>query len=884
MNLNVLLVDDSDDDAKLIEITLRKGGFDLSIVRVEHEATFREEFLKDHWDIIISDYYMPGFSGKDVVRIAKTAKPDLPLIVMSGVAGEQIAVEMLKLGADNYILKSQMHRLVPEIQRELKKTALIKKQRSTETAFRDTHHRLTALVESAMDAIVSVDEQYNVVYFNPSAEKIFGYTSDEVIGKPLDTLIPPRYAERHHRHIERFGQNGHAPQPMHSIETIYGKRWDGSEFPIEASISMAIVNNQKILTAILRDVTDKIKSEEAIKLRNTALDSAANTIIITDKDGHIIWANSSFTRLTGYQTAEAIGKNPRILKSGKHDDTYYASLWETILSGQVWRGEITNKRKDGSFYEEELSITPVKNQNGAISHFIAFKQDITERKKTENQIRYQANLLDQAPDAIIVRDLNHHVTYWNKGAEKIYGWTKEEILGQSTLETAIFGDQKNIFLTAFDRLLKDGQWQGEIKHQTKDKRLIDVLVRWALMYDAQGQPESVLVINTDISEQKKIEAQFLRSQRLESIGFLASGIAHDLNNLLSAMSMSSQVLRRKLNDPSLDYLVDTIDTSVRRSTDIVRQILAFSKGQHQNSHQIIQIRHILKEMENIINETFPKSIQFRNMVTKDAWDINGDMTQIHQVLMNLCVNARDAMPHGGILSIAAENITLDEAYIRMNPEATAGAHLVLKISDTGTGIPAEIQDKVFEPFYSTKPVGAGTGLGLSTVQTIVRNHKGFIKLYSEPGRGTQFSIYFPASTYTFSDAEKQMEALPHGQGQMLLLVDDEVSVRKITKIALEGYGYRVVTAADGSEAVAEFARNGNDIKAVILDMMMPIMDGSATIRALHKLNPDIGIIAMSGLEEKYHVGLDTKNMIRAFLQKPYTIDKLLFALEDIIKT
>jgi nitrogen-specific signal transduction histidine kinase/ActR/RegA family two-component response regulator len=390
-----------------------------------------------------------------------------------------------------------------------------------------------------------------------------------------------------------------------------------------------------------------------------------------------------------------------------------------------------------------------------------------------------------------------------------------------------------------------------------------------------GEPSLVMWINTDITERKKIEEQLLRAQRVESIGTLASGIAHDLNNVLSPILLSVGLLSATARDPDERRVLKTIEISAMRGAEMVKQVLAFARGVEGHSVPTPP-RALVGDVALVVRETFPKSIELRTEIEKDVWPIIGDPTQLHQVLLNLCVNARDAMPTGGILTITAGNIVVDEQFVQMNNEGTVGPHVLIQVRDTGTGIPPEIRGRIFDPFFTTKGIGKGTGLGLSTVATIVKGHNGFIRVDSSPGRGTVFKLYFPAEEMvSVTESKDTVQDIPRGNGECILVVDDEASVRVITQHTLEAFGYRVVLAENGAEGVAAFAKHKDEIALVITDLMMPIMDGPAMIHALVSLNPAVRIIAASGLGANGSVANLVDRGISHFLPKPFSAHTLL---------
>ena len=503
-----------------------------------------------------------------------------------------------------------------------------------------------------------------------------------------------------------------------------------------------------------------------------------------------------------------------------------------------------------------------------------------ERQKSAERLGEQAALLDAASDAIILKDMADRIIYWNRGAERMYGWTAAEAMGKQSREF-LFPDGAS-FDASLRTLMEQGQWQGEMEKCTREGKRIPVEVHWTLVRDNQGKPKSVLAINTDITDRKRIEAQFLRVQRLESIGTLASGIAHDLNNVLTPILMAAQILKDSVREEELP-LLDVLRSSALRGAELIKQVLAFARGV--SGQRIpVKLSHIIRDVEEIIRDTFPKNIVFTCPPAVELWSVTGDATQLNQVLMNLCVNARDAMPAGGQLEISLTNVQVDEVYAGLNADAKAGPHVLIRVKDSGEGIPKSLQDKIFEPFFTTKEIGKGTGLGLSTVLSIVKSHGGFIQLESAPGVGSVFRVYLPAhpairEAVEASFAEGQ---LPAGQGQLVLVVDDEPSVRLVVEKTLRRFGYRVLSAANGAEAVFLYSREGAKIAAVLTDMAMPIMDGAATIAALQAINPAVKIICSSGHAANEDIDKARQAGVKHFIPKPYSAKAILTLMAKVI--
>ncbi|MEO7100950.1 MAG: PAS domain S-box protein [Luteolibacter sp.] len=502
-----------------------------------------------------------------------------------------------------------------------------------------------------------------------------------------------------------------------------------------------------------------------------------------------------------------------------------------------------------------------------------------ERQKAEVLLREQASLLGKAQDAIFVCDLENRVLYWNLSAQRVYGWTEEEALGKS-VKNLIYREPAD-YLAAQRSTAENGEWVGEIGQVTKSGQRLIVEGHWSLVHDDQGSPKSILAINTDITERKQLEQQFLRAQRMESIGTLAGGIAHDLNNVLAPIMMSIGLLGKYISHPKGLEILDLVGTSARRGADMVGQVLSFARGVEGQSVQV-DLTLVVRDLARIIDETFPKNIRFEIDCADDLWLVMGDPTRLHQVLLNLCVNARDAMPEGGLIRLKVENLMIDDHVASMNLDACPGPYLKIELEDSGHGIPAEIIDKLFDPFFTTKGVGEGTGLGLSTSLAIVKGYGGFIRICSEPGTGARFHIYLPAITCGSEELIEPEWNLPRGHDETVLVVDDEEPIRRITRQILEAFGYKVILACDGVEAVAIYSAQKDHIDVVLTDMMMPVMDGPATIGALLEINPQVRIIAASGLSANGRLVQAAQDGVRHYLPKPYTAEILLNLLRLVM--
>lgn len=524
---------------------------------------------------------------------------------------------------------------------------------------------------------------------------------------------------------------------------------------------------------------------------------------------------------------------------------------------------------------------PVRDAGGVVTGLQGALQDTTSMKQVEERLREQAALLDKAQDAIWVLNLDGTVALWNASAERIYGWTADEVRHRGAREL-LFQDTA-LFDSHWQAVLNNGEWVGEIEHKTRDGKALLLVSRWTLVRDEAGEPRSILAINTDVTHQKLLEQQFLRAQRMESIGTLAGGIAHDLNNVLAPIMMSIELLKGSLPEPDDQALLRTIEVSARRGADMIKQVLSFARGVEGKRHEV-RIQDVLHDLDQILSETIPKNISIISSVAPDLWHVQADPTQLQQILLNLCVNARDAMTGGGRINISADNMVVDEHYAAMNIESRVGAYVKIEVEDNGAGIPLKLQERVFDPFFTTKAVGEGTGLGLATTLAIVKSHSGFIRLYSEVDKGTRFRIYLPADPQARGgQGSTPLASVPRGNGELIMVVDDEAAIRQVTRQTLEAYGYRVIVATNGAEAVALYAQNVQGIALVLTDMMMPVMDGPATIQALRQINPKVRLIGASGISQNGKVARAAGSGLDHFLPKPYTAEIMLRLIDMVLR-
>ena len=760
----------------------------------------------------------------------------------------------------------------------------ITERKRGEEELRESERRFREMLENINLIALTLDSNGKITFCNDYLLTLTGWRREEVINEDwFEKFIPEgvTYVKPHYTQSIAT-----STLPAHSEGHILTKEGELRTIDWNNTMLRDSVGNLVGSASIGEDVTGANRILERAKQLAAIVQSSEDAVIGETLEGVITSWNKAAENIFGYTEDEVLGQYTNILAPPGRKHEVQEHL-EKIRKGEhVVHNDTVRRKKDGNDIVMSLTISPVRNTEGEVVAASVIGRDVTELKLAEEKIRQSEEqfrlISENVADMIAVLDLDGRRIYNSPSYRSILG-DPESLRGTDGFQEVHPDDVARV-KQVFQETVKTGVGQRiEYRFLRKDgsERTIDS--KGSVIRDGEGKIIRVVVVSRDVTEERMLAAQFLRSQRMESIGTLAGGIAHDLNNVLAPIMMAIEVLRGKITDQGGQRILSTIETSAKRGADIVRQVLAFGRGV-KGDRILVQLKHVAIEVVKIAVETLPKSIDIRIDMPRDLWTVMADPTQMHQVLLNMLVNARDAMPRGGTLTVSAENIKLDELYSRMHPDAKPGAYVCIVITDSGTGIPADIRDKIFEPFFTTKEIGTGTGLGLSTTLAIVRSHRGFINLESEMGKGTTFRIYIPA-TGTASDvaAANEEVVLPEGNGELILVIDDEAAIREITKETLLAYGYRAMTASDGAEGVAVFAENKKDIKLVITDIMMPVMDGTAVIHALKRISPDVKIIAASGMGSKGQIKSPPKSSVQAFLSKPYSAEKLLKALAAALR-
>ncbi|MCI0620550.1 MAG: PAS domain S-box protein [Acidobacteria bacterium] len=878
--LRILNLEDNPTDTELIEAMLKREAVEFEMVRVASQAAFDRALDSATFDLIISDFTIPSFpsfDGMAALKAARQRRPNTPFIFFSGTMGEDMAVESLKIGATDYILKHRPEKLIPAIRRALREQQDRRLREETQEALEQREKWFRALTENALDIVTVLDAEGHFKYNSPSIERVLGYSPNELVGRKAFELVHDEDVVTASNLLQEA-----IAHPSRRLTSEFRFRHKSGSWCTLEVVGQNLLSDPAIAGVVInsRDITARRQAEEQYR---SIFNNAIEGICQTTPAGRFITANPALVEMLGFGSAsELFDKVIDIatqIYANPEDRREFKQRMEQ--QGFVKAFECPARKRDGTEIWISINARAIRNAQGTATSYDCSITNITERNKAQERIREQAALLDEAHDAICVTDMEHRILYWNRGAESLYGWPRFEALGKRA-EELLNPEQAPFPSDVQASLLETGRWESELVQVTKAGNQVIVETRWTLLRDSNSKPKSILIISADITEKKTTEAQFLRAQRIESIGALASGIAHDLNNVLAPILMATEMLRDQVSGDEGTAVIEMIGENVQRGADMVKQILSFARGVSGES-SVFDPRHLVRDITQLLRASFPRSIQIQIKLADNLQQITGNVTQLHQVLMNLCVNARDAMPEGGVLRLEAENVRLDAKRTPMRTDFISGEFVRLTVSDTGEGIPTHLLDKIFDPFFTTKEEGRGTGLGLPTVRSIAHSHGGFVEVISQEAKGATFHVFLPATTGEPSRPRHADQAqLPTGHRELILLVDDEAALLEISKLNLEAFNYQVVTARDGAAGLSVYRSHAPEIKLVLTDLTMPIMGGAALVKALRQADPQMKIILASGVGSRSQV-IEVENLhVQGFLSKPYTTETLLKTVSSVL--
>jgi PAS domain S-box-containing protein len=766
------------------------------------------------------------------------------------------------------------------------------------------HHRVEQALSLSEARARAVADHSPVGIFmcDPDGKNV--YTNRAInaqLGRPMAEELGDRWPEHLHpddqaRVLRAWRKYLVDPAGGYDVE-LRAVRSDGSERILHVSASpvhecgrlLGHVGNSVDITE--RKQTERVLHERESRLR-AIIETDPECVKLLSPDGELLEMNpAGLAMLEAGSLAEARAKPLLEFVLPEYRPPYQA-LMAQALRGESGALEFEIVGLRGTRRWLETHVAPMRDQAGAIATVLAITRDISARKRSEATMRESEERFRQ-----VVENINE--VFWLSevdGRRVLYVSPRfEEVWGQSC--AALYASPLRWLESVHpeDRGRVEAalaRWRGEPHDESYRIVRPDGGERWVRarvfpVNDASGRAYRMVGLAEDITERKRLEAEVMRAHRVESIGRLANGIAHDMNNILAPIVMAAPLLKMGLPPDETEKILDAIENNAKRGADLVRQLLFFSRGV-EGGRGTVDPGKLIQEITDIARQTFPRSIEIDTTVGYGTWFVRGDSTQLHQVLLNLCLNARDAMLQGGTLRLSAENIRLDADTLAGHRDAAPGPFVLFRVSDTGVGVPPEIADKIFEPFFTTKGLGKGTGLGLATVLGIVTSHRGLIKLRSERGRGSVFEVYLPAAPErTAEEKTPENAAPPGGKGELILVVDDEPNIRSILAQLLRHSNYRVLVASDGAEAAALFARQPAEIRLVITDLDMPIIDGVGLTRVLRSIRPEVKILVTSGVSgETNRPGRAAELQelrITGFLLKPYTAEHVLIAVHEAIE-
>ena len=1060
--VRVLLVEDEPADEEYAKRALSNDGhsdFELCCAR---ELTEALDYLQSaQFHVLLLDLGLPGCCGLEALQEIRAENGRIPIVVLTGLTDQQVALEAIEQGAQDYLVKGQ---LTPDTLRRTIRYAIQRQQLlataiDRDLAARQAEARKSAMLESALDAIISIDHQGNILEFNPAAEKIFGYTRAEMIGQPMSAaIIPPCYREKHQQGVTRYLSTGESRILNQRLE-LTAIRSDGSQFPIELTITRIPIVGPPTFTAFIRDVSDRRQAQEALDervrlavfmarigvvltrpddLQSTlkgctealvkdldaafariwtlnpqddvlelqasaglythvdgphsripvgqfkigliaaerkphltnkvigdqrvgdqewakregmvafagyplvvddrlvgvmamfardvlkpatldamaavgdqiaagierkraekslqftqfTIDHVATPVLWSNAEGRFFNVNAAACRLTGYTREELLSLrvsdvNPSIPQAS------WPAVWNEIRQRGTLTMESDLQRKDGT--RVPISVDSNLLQADGTEFSCSFLQDITERKQAEqlyqqNELRFRAVYnqlqlqIERMPLAYILFDADYRVVDWNPAAEKIFGYLKEEVLGMGPPFEKIVPEAFRFKTEEILRSIQLGDMSAHSVNDnlTKDGRTITCEWMNTPLRAEDGQFSGLMCLAQDVTERNRLEEQFRQAQKMEAVGSLAGGIAHEFNNLLQAIRGYTEFAMDGLPPSEQRYQdLDLVLQSADRATVLTRQLLSFGRRQVlQRTH--VDPNQVIAGLTKLLRPLIGENIELQTRLAPDLVPVFADAGQLQQMLLNLCINARDAMSEGGRLIIRSQNISLTEGFCMSHPGAKPGPYLVLSVTDTGSGMTSDVKARIFEPFFTTKELGKGTGLGLAMVYGMVKQHGGIINVYTEPNLGTTFKIYLPTAVGLATAPEEGPTKHARGGNETILIAEDESVVRNLAVRILTQAGYSVLVAADGAEAVELFEANANEVSLVLLDAIMPKLNGHQTYDRLKLKNPHLPVVFCSGYDpESGQVKLLVDKGVR-MVQKPYDPDVLLLDVREAL--
>jgi|GEM_PF-339981 len=820
---------------------------------------------------------MHGYTTEELLtlRISDLDTPEsaakVPLRIERLLKGERLREEVTHGKKDGTVFTMEINAQLLELEDHKYIMAIdrdITERKRAEEALKDSEERYRHLVEVSPDGI-AVQQDGRLVFVNPSGARMLGAESpDNLLGKHISEILHPDNWEAARNRIQRMmnGETG-----LYPVEHRYVKL-DGSAVPVEVIAAPFEYAGKPAVQVVARDITERKRAQKALQEseeRFRILAEGAFEGVVISRDGTILDSNEVFCRLSGYGLQELVGMNIQHLVAPEFGDI----TMKYVLSGSEETYESALVCKDGRVISVQVKGKSIPYEGGSAR--IASVRDITAARKSEEVQKRLATAIEQAAEAVLITDTEGIIQYVNPALERITGFRSEELYGK-TPRVFKSGEHEATFYGELWETLKAGNiWSGRFVNKRKDGKLFHEEATISPVRSASGEITNFVAVKRDITEHLELSKQLYQAQKMEAVGTLAGGVAHDFNNLLQVVLGYSELILSDEHVP-VQYRDDLakIVQAANNGADLVRGLLTFSRKTEFNPRPINLNRRI-EQLQKMLSRTIPKMIRIELILASDLANVNADSIQMEQILMNLSINARDAMPEGGRLIIETENVTLDEYYCRTHFETKPGPYVLLTVSDTGRGMDKETLLHIFEPFFTTKGPAEGTGLGLAMVYGIVKQHGGHVMCYSEESKGTTFRVYFPALVSGPEAPTTTDGAIMRGGSETILLVDDEDLIRELGRRIMEKAGYRVITAANGKEALEVYQTHRDEIALVILDLIMPQMGGAQCLRELLRINPRVKVAISSGFAADAQAKAGLESGAGGFVKKPFNMQEIL---------
>ncbi|MGD8399185.1 MAG: PAS domain S-box protein [Anaerolineae bacterium] len=938
--LAVLIVEDSEDDTLLVGRQLRRAGYDLVVERVDNAAAMNAALDARDWQVIIADYSMPQFSGMAALQIVQERGLDIPFILVSGTIGEELAVEAMRAGAHDYVMKDNLARLGPAVQRELQEARERQARRCAEESLLESEARFRKMAHSIQDGITII-EHGRVAYANERACEIFGYPLDEYVQLDGLRLAIPEERGRLREVIGRAKQTGKMPRALE----FWIERRDGTRRCVQNRYSVRREDGQIIgRYVVTTDITEHKLAEREVEARRTYLErvlaAAPDAIVTLDAEHHVVEWNAGAERLFGYPREEAIDRNLDDLINDKTTLEQALGFTRHVLGGQELPPvEVVRYDRQGLPLDVIVSGSPII-VDGHLLGAVSIYTDISERKRAERLLHALNEAALAVEQALTIQEIFDtlgkefeklgfycavflidparrflHVGYLShqprasRIVEKLTGIGVDEltfpieevdifrqivhhrqsvharlddILGQAILPDMPPNARIRRLLTTRQvigaPLIVEDEVIGLLSVQAEDLGAGDVPAITAFAHQmaaAWRKAQLLQDLEESLEQLKRTQAQFLQAQKMEAIGRLAGGVAHDFNNALTIIRLSLQLMQRQLHhDDPLCEFVSQIDEASRRATHLTNQLLAFGRREVVEP-QVIDLNEAVVNLSQMLGRVLGEDVELVTLLSGEVWPVCIDPTQLDQTIINLAVNARDAMPRGGALCIETSNAVIDRAYAARHIDLEPGDYALLSVTDTGMGMDEEVLAHLFEPFYTTKERGKGTGLGLATVYSIVKRYDGHIRVHSEVARGTAFRIYLPRVPGDAGLEGEQRPRVDGGHGsETVLLVEEDPAVRDMTSQILEEQGYTVLAAGGGPAALEVARAHDGPIHLLLADTVLPQMDGRELASRLNTHRPDLRVVYISGYGTSVVTKRGASRAPGSLLPKPFTVEKL----------